>query len=112
MINRVELSGVLVKDPESHQMRSGALRVDFTVAVKGVRWDRAAGCDVIEQVFIACNAWENVAEQAVPLCMGTVVHVTGQLTQEEIEKDGKKDRKTKVRVLVLSTVRTPNGSSY
>lgn len=112
MINVVELAGALTEDPELHDLASGALRAEFTIAVKSIRWDRASGCDVIDQVFPRIVAWEDVAEQAAKLIKGSVVHVRGQITQQEVTKDGKTDRKTKVRALVVSVVRTPSEPAF
>jgi single-strand DNA-binding protein len=113
VINTVEIAGTLVKDINLETTHGGAVLAPFTVVVKGVRWDREAGCDVIEQVFISCIAWEDVAEDMSQWVKGTVVHVRGQLTQQEITTpDGKKERKTKVRALVVSLVRTPYGDGF
>lgn len=111
MINVVELAGTLTTDPELHDLPSGALRAEFTVAVKGVRWDRATGCDVMESVFVRVVCWEDCAEGVARISKGTAVHVRGQLTQQEVtDSAGRKDRKTKVRGLVVSVVRTPSGT--
>jgi single-stranded DNA-binding protein len=113
VINTVEIAGTLVKDIELEKTHGGAVLAPFTVAIKGVRWDRAAGCDVMEQVFVSCLAWEDVAEGMFQWIKGTVVHVRGQLTQQEITTpDGKKERKTKVRALVVSLIRTPYGDGF
>ncbi|MGH7743273.1 MAG: single-stranded DNA-binding protein [Candidatus Dormibacteria bacterium] len=113
MINTVEVAGTLTDDPDCRDLKSGALLVEFTVAVKGVRWDREAQCDVIESVFVRVQAWEDVAEVVAPLAKGTVVVVRGQLTQQEVtDSAGRKDRKTRVRALVVDVVRTPTGAGY
>lgn len=109
VLNEVRIVGALVKDPDRRETPSGCLVTEMTVAVKQVRWDREAGCDVIEQVFLAVVGWEDVAATMRGLCQGTVVHVTGQLTQQEItDADGKKNRKTKIRAWVVDVIRTPN----
>jgi single-stranded DNA-binding protein len=108
MVNEVRVAGTLAKDPVMRDTARGALMTEFTVVVKGVRWDPKAECDVIEQVWVGCVAFEDVARAVGLLGKGTVVHVTGEITQQEVDLgDGKKDRKTKVRALVVSTVRTP-----
>lgn len=112
MLNKVELAGTMVKDPDVRDLKyrgePTGIRADFTLAVKGVRWDRDSGVDVIESVFIACQAWETAAAAAALLHKGCVVQVTGQLTQQEVEgAGGKKERKTRVRVLTLIPVRVP-----
>jgi single-strand DNA-binding protein len=109
VINVVEIAGTLVNDVELKTTQGGAVLAPFTVAVKGVRWDRDSGCDVIETAFIACIAWEDVAEEMSRWIKGTAVHVRGQLTQQEVTTGGKTERKTKVRALVVSLIRTPDG---
>lgn len=109
MINVVEIAGTLMADVELKTTQGGAVLAPFTVAVKGVRWDRDAGCDTIEQAFIACVAWEDVAEEMSRWVKGSTVHVRGQLTQQEVTTGGKTERKTKVRALVVSLIRTPYG---
>ena len=109
MINLVQLAGALVADPEVRDLQSGALCADFTIATKSVRYDKQAEADVVDSCFIRCQAWETAAEAMVTLFKGSVVLVVGQLTQQEVEgRDGKKDRKTKVRVLTVQVVRTPS----
>lgn len=107
MINVVQLAGTMIKDPDLVDLRSGSLRADFTLAVKSVRYDRESGCDTIDSCFISCQAWESSAELIAALHKGCVVMVVGQLTQQETDKDGRKERKTKVRVLTVSPIRIP-----
>jgi single-stranded DNA-binding protein len=64
-------------------------------------------------LFARVVCWEDVAEQAAKLSKGCVVHVKGQLTQQEItDSQGRKDRKTKVRALVVSVIRTPEPDRF
>jgi single stranded DNA-binding protein len=108
VINLVTLGGALVADPELRDTRSGSIVAEATVACKSVRFDRAAGTDVVDSVFARVIAWDDTAEVLARLGSGAVVLVTGQLTQQEVEgRDGKKDRKTKVRALTVQVVRTP-----
>lgn len=108
MINRVEIAGTLKADAELIDTPSGALRAEATVILKDVRYDRRTNADVVETSFIRLTAWEDIAEALGVLAQGTVVHITGQLTQQEVRgRDGKADRKTRVRVLVLNVIRTP-----
>lgn len=112
MLNLVQLGGTVLKDPDLRDARGGTFCAEFTVAIKSVRFDRAVGADVMDQVFVRCIAWEDVAEQVTALVhQGSVVLVTGQLTQQEITgKDGRKERKTKVQALSVQVVRTPPSS--
>lgn len=113
MVNVVEVAGVLTGDPELVDAKSGSFRAEMTVAVKQVRWDRVTERDVVEQVFVRVVCWEDVAEQVARLTTGSVVWVRGQLTQQEVtDSQGRKDRKTKVRGLVVSVVRTPDPTGF
>lgn len=108
MINEVRVAGTLAKDPVMRDTQGGALMTEFTVVVKGVRWDARAECDVIEQVWVGCVAFEDTARVVGVLSQGTVVYLVGQITQQEVDLgEGRKDRKTKVRALVVDVVRTP-----
>jgi single-stranded DNA-binding protein len=107
VINVVQLGGALVSDPDLRDTQSGAFCAEVTVACKSVRYDRVAGVDVIDQVFARVIAWEDTAEVLARLVAGTVVLVTGQLTQQAVTRDGHTERKTKVRALVVQVVRTP-----
>jgi single-stranded DNA-binding protein len=108
----VEIAGTLMADVELKTAGTGAVLAPFTVVVKGVRWDREAGCDVIEHAFISCIAWEDVAEEMSRWIKGTAVHVRGQLTQQEVTIGNRTERKTKVRALVVSLIRTPYGDGF
>lgn len=113
MINVVELAGTLTDDPAMTDTRSGALMAEMTVAVKGIRWDKESGCDVIDTAFLRIVCWEDVAEVVGALSKGTIVHVRGRLTQQEITTPaGKIDRKTKIQGLVVSVVRSPSGDGF
>lgn len=108
MINKVEVCGALVTDPDLRDTQTGMFCAEFTVACKSVRYDRATGSDVVDSVFVRVVAWEDVAVTVAGLLKGTVVLVTGRLTQQEIVgPDGRKERKTKVQALVVQVVRTP-----
>lgn len=107
MINLVRLGGTLIKDPVIRDGGRDLLVAEFTVASKRVRFNASTRTDEIDQVFISCMAWEDAAEQVARLGQGAVVLVEGQLTQMEVERNGKKERKTKVQALVVQVVRTP-----
>lgn len=107
MINLVTIGGNLTDDPDLRDAANGALCAEFTLASKGVRFDRRQNADVIDQVFVRVVAWEDAAEVVARIGKGAVVLVTGQITQQEVEKNGRKERKTKVRALTVQVVRTP-----
>lgn len=107
MLNLVQLGGTLKEDPELFDGRSGSLRAEFTVVNNTVRYDRSLG-PVLDPLFVRVIAWEDAAEVAARLGKGTVVLVTGQLTQQEVtDRAGKRDRKTKVQALTVQVVKTP-----
>jgi single-stranded DNA-binding protein len=107
VLNRVEIAGTLAKDAELTDTPAGALRAEATVILKDVRYDRATNTDVVETAFVRVSAWEDAAETLGPLSKGTVVHILGQLTQQEVREGGKTDRKTRIRALVVDVVRRP-----
>jgi len=107
MINLVQIGGNLIEDPDLRDAANGALCAEFTLASKGVRYDRRQNADVIDQVFVRVVAWEDAAEVVARIGKGTVVLVIGQITQQEVEKNGRKESKTKVRALTVQVVRTP-----
>jgi single-stranded DNA-binding protein len=109
-MNRVEISGILTTVPESHDIGQPpyqSLRVDFTLAVPGVRYDRRTESTVVDEVFVRVQAWEDLAEQVLPYDKGSYVHVVGELTQQEVtDARGRKDRKTRIRAMVITKVRS------
>lgn len=115
-MNRVELSGTVTRDPEFPTSRRGddgrdpGLFTYFTLAVASTRWDHHGKRRVIEDNFFSIIASEDVAEVVTRIRQGSAVHVVGELTQQEVEKAGRKERKTKVRALVITILRTPTGA--
>lgn len=108
MINLVQICGQLKDDPELFDARSGATGAAFTVIVNNVRYDPSQGSPVLSPVFVRCVAWEDTAAAVARLGRGTVVMVTGQLTQQEVTTaSGKAERKTKVHALTVQVVKTP-----
>lgn len=107
-MNRVEIAGILLKEPELEDVGERAVRATLTVIVKHVRYDRRTEADIVETVFVRVQAWEDVAELVTPWQKGAFVHIVGELTQQEVEVSrGKKERKTHVRAMVATLVRTP-----
>jgi single-strand DNA-binding protein len=107
-VNRVEIIGGLVREPELRFLPSGAAVCEFTLAVNGTRWDRDAKAQVVSTVFVACNLWEAEAESFADLGLerGDEIYVLGALDQRVIEKkDGSKESKTRVRAQVVHPTR-------
>jgi single-stranded DNA-binding protein len=106
VINVVEISGTLSADPTLVDAGASSIRCDFTLAVPNVRYDRRTNTDVIDTAFIRVVSWEKPAEVAAVLHKGCVVHVRGELTQEEVtDARGRKERKTKVRAATVAAIR-------
>lgn len=105
-MNRVEISGGVVRDPELRQTGSGTYVTDLTVAVNGTRYDFEQRQQVIETSFISTVWWGHLAEKVVQLLeQGDEVWLIGELHQIETEKGGKKERKTKVKGYVFQPIR-------
>lgn len=100
-LNRVELEGGLVRDPELRALPSGTFVCDFTLAVSGTKWDAEAHREVVDTSYFRCVLWFEQAEKfAETYHKGDQIYLVGQLTQDEVEtREGKKERKTKVRVM-------------
>lgn len=105
-INRVEVSGRLPRDPDLKTFDSGTALCRFTVGVKEAHWTREKGDHVLTH-WISVQAWGELGESVADRYRrGDELHVVGQLTQEEVQGAGdKKDRKTRVRALVVTGVR-------
>lgn len=107
-MNRVELVGGLTRDPEIKITQSGAVTWFATIAVNGTRYDTETRGQVVKTTYVALSAFGWLAEQLTEGAYerGDELHVLGELDQYEIEKeDGKKDRKTRVRPLVVNVTR-------
>lgn len=107
-MNKVELRGGLVRDPELRFLPSGTPVSTFTLAVNGCRWSSDEGKQIVTTQFISCQAWGTVGEQLADddLRKGDELYVWGELDQSTFEKkDGTKENKTRVTVLVYSATR-------
>lgn len=101
-MNRVEISGGLVREPESGL--AGAMDVcRFTVAVNGARWDRESGQQVVKTAYISCVAWGPVAIECLSLHQGDEVYLIGELDQ--YRKENKDESSTRVTVFAMSMLR-------
>lgn len=108
-MNRVEISGGLVRDPELAFTAGGAARCEFTVAVNEARWSSKEQAQVVDTTYVSCQAWfwlaEDIAEREYQ--KGDEVLVVGRLSQRTIEKkDGTKEQKTRVEVVTVTLVKS------
>lgn len=88
MLNRVELQGRFVADPELKQV-GGFSMVEFTIAWSDKYKDREDKC------FLRCKAWRGMADfVANYFRKGQECVIDGKLQTEEWEKDGKKQSRT------------------
>ena len=106
-MNRVELVGGLTRDPDCSVLQSGAASWFATIAVNGTRYDSQERQQVVRTTYVALSAYGWLAEQLINegYGKGDELHVVGELDQYEVEKDGVKDRKTRVRPLVVNVTR-------
>lgn len=104
-MNHVEIEGGLVDAPEVGFTGSGRAWARFTLAVSDVVWNPQSRQDEVATHFISCQSWGYVAEQVMTAdpTKGEKLYVRGKLDQSEYEDNqGKKQRKTRVRVVSFS----------
>ena len=90
-MNNVNLIGRIGADPEIRHTPGGKTVANLNLAV-----DDGWG-DNKKTVWIGVTLWGTTAELCGRACRkGDRLGITGRLSQEEWEKDGKKQRKTKV----------------
>lgn len=111
MLNRIQLIGRLIRDPELRYVSNGSPLAQFTLAVD--RDFRNAAGDR-EADFINCVAWRKLAELVGQYCTkGRLVAVEGRLQTHTYEaQDGSRRRTTEVvgdRVWFLDSPRTDVG---
>lgn len=108
-LNRVELSGGLVKDPEVRMIgQAQTTLVELSVALNGTKYDRQQRGQVVKTTFVVVQCWGWVGEQVASygLTRGQEVYVLGELDQTEVERpDGSKDRKTRINASLVFVTR-------
>lgn len=109
-MNRVEIRGGLVRDPEFRFVGDNSTPLlEMTVAVNGTRYDRAKNSQVVKTTFVQVQAWGVIADEVMNkygLAKGDEVYVLGELDQREVEKaDGSKERKTRVTAFLITALR-------
>ena len=95
-MNKVILTGHLTRDPERRESQGGHAITTFTVASpkKTKNADGTYGAD-----FIRCVAWRNTAEFVSKyFTKGSRIELSGSLSTNIVEKDGKKTTYTEVNV--------------
>lgn len=111
-MNRVEISGGLVRDAEVKRLDSGAMVANMSVAVNGTRFDADSGQQEVTTAYIAVEAWGSLAEEiaSLEITRGTEVYVLGELVQQTREKrGGGSESKTRVKAMTISVVRRRGG---
>jgi single-strand DNA-binding protein len=109
-LNKVEISGGLTRDPDLEFSERGFAICRFTVAVEETYWDREAGEKKVKSHYIGCVSFGETAEAiANTYHKGDVLYVLGSLAQVEVEKNGRKDRKTRVQVGFVRGIRRGRG---
>lgn len=108
-MNRVEVSGGLVREPElTYMERSGSALLELTLAVNGTRYNHESRGQEVTTSYVAVKAWGSLAEALVEenLSKGDELYVLGELEQRTIEKrDKSKESKTHVKALGYHVVR-------
>lgn len=103
-MNRVELAGGIVRPPDVKVLPSGARTAEFTVAVNEAGWSSEERKMVAQTSYIAVRAFGSVADAVASfgLDKGDEVYVVGKLLQESwLDKDNKRQTKTRVRAAVV-----------
>ena len=99
-LNVVELEGAVVREPELRFMPSGKQLCEFTLVTNDVRWNKDRGESVPTSTFLTCTVWGELAEEFVEqIRKSDRVYVKGSLDRRMIEKDGRKEEKTRVNVI-------------
>lgn len=106
-MNRVELIGGVVRDPELQELESGFAFVRFSLAVNGTRYSSTARSQVVHTDYISCHIWGDASTRFLAdVIKGDEVYVMGKLDQKEItHKDGTKESKTRVAVFTFDIIR-------
>lgn len=108
-MNRTEISGGLVRDPElTYMERSGSALCEITLAVNGARYNFEERQQEVTTSYIAVKAWGSLAEDLAEadIAKGDELLVVGELEQRTVEKrDKSKESKTHVKALSFAVVR-------
>lgn len=111
-MNRVEIIGGAVRDPQMTIGDHGGSITNVTLAVSGARYDFEQRQQVVTTVYVSCVFFGSIAERvAAQVAQGDEVWVLGEIDQSVVQKDGKDDRKTKVRGSVFAVTRHRQGAA-
>lgn len=104
-LNRVEVSGGIVRDAKLEHLPSGAPLWEATVAVDETVFSSREGGRVVHTNYFVVQAWGWLAEELATLSLGKgdEVYVLGSLSQRSFErKNGDKESKTRIRALTVT----------
>ena len=92
-VNKVILIGNLTRDPDSRELPSGSVVVEFGMAINR-KW-KGKGGDGEEVCFVDCTAWGRTGEVIAEYChKGEPIYVEGRLKLDSWEgRDGTKRSK-------------------
>jgi single stranded DNA-binding protein len=96
-LNRVELVGGLMRDPETRQAKNGQSFLEVTLAVNGTRFDPTVGEQVVTSTFVTVMMFGPPADMVAELSKGDEVYVLGELGQREVHtSSGGTEKRTRV----------------
>lgn len=112
-MNKVEISGGLVRPPELRYTQGGWPFASFTIAVAGTRWDSKTKQRVVTTAFIACEMSGPRAEEIASVLdgkKGEEIYVMGELDQHEwVDDKDQKQSRTRVKVLLWERLTPKDG---
>jgi len=91
-MNKIQISGNLVKEPEIRMTASGKNVAHFTIAVDM----KVPEGSPKKTSFVEVTAWDKTAEALKDMPKGALVKIEGKLQQNVWEKDGQKHSKLEV----------------
>ncbi len=110
-MQKLIMIGYLGKDPETRYTPSGSAVTTFSCATTETWKDRNTQEKQERTTWHYCEAWGRTAEVCAEyLHKGDQVYIEGKIRQEEWEKDGVKQRMTKVRIDNVQFLNTKGGS--
>lgn len=102
MVNKVILVGHLGKDPDVKYLDQNRAVANFTLATNERYTDRN-GNKVEQTEWHNLEMWDGLAKVAEKyLHKGSLIYVEGKIKTEEWERDGQKQRTTRIRVNTLN----------
>ena len=96
--NVVTLTGRIGRDAEVKTFQNGGCVIEWSMATSETWKDRESGEKKEKTTWHECKKHVKSDGLARLILKGHMIHVLGSITVEEWEKDGKKNRKTVIRV--------------